>query len=89
MITKIGHQPHAVKQFHELHIPPAEPSLRVLAAAVRKHPGQRSEDYARQTYPGFRASSFTTAVRLGLIDWTADEDGEFHYWPANGQEVAA
>lgn len=88
MISTVQH-PKIRQRPPEPHIPPTEPSLRELAAAVRRHPGQRSEDYARQTYPGFRASSFTAAVRLGLIDWTVDEFGDYRYWPANGQEMAA
>lgn len=88
MISTVQHN-RSRQRIPEPHIPPAEPSLRELAAAVRKHPGQRSEDYARQTFPGFRASSFTTAVRLGLIEWTVDENNEFRYWPARAEEMAA
>jgi hypothetical protein len=88
MISTVQHN-RSRQRIPEPHIPPAEPSLRELAAAVRKHPGQRSEDYARQTFPGFRASSFMAAVRRGLIDWTTDSNGDVLYWPVNGQEVAA
>lgn len=86
MISTVQHS-RSRQRPPEPHFLPAEPSLRELAAAVRRHPGQRSEDYARQTFPGFRASSFTAAVRLGLIEWTVDDFGDFRYWPAIRQEA--